>query len=51
MMDLWKARAKPEIVDVIDQRLLRSHGWLGRNGWVYFIRKGAGSSIRAFEFF
>ena len=31
--------------------LLRSHGWLERSGWIYGIRKGAESSILAFEFF
>ena len=30
---------------------LRLHGWLERSGWIYSIRKGAGSSILAFEFF
>ena len=51
-MDLWDARrAKTAKAHVIDQRLLRSHGWLERSGWIYRIRKRAGSSIRAFEFF
>ena len=36
---------------LLDQRLLRLHGWLERNGWIYCIRKRAGSSILAFEFF
>ena len=35
---------------LLDQRLLRLHGWLERSGWIYCIRKGAGSSILAFEF-
>ena len=30
---------------------LRLHGWLERNGWIYSIRKGAGGSVLAFEFF
>jgi hypothetical protein len=51
MMDLWEARVKAAMADAIDQRLLRPHGWLERSGWIYCIRKGAGSSIRAFEFF
>ena len=36
---------------LLDQRLLRLHGWLERSGWISCIRKGAGSSILAFEFF
>ena len=36
---------------LLDQRLLRLHGWLERSGWIYSIRKGAGGSILAFEFF
>ena len=36
---------------LLDQRLLRLHGWLERSGWIYCIWKGAGSSILAFEFF
>jgi hypothetical protein len=39
------------IAVALDQRLFRSHGWRERRGWIYRIRKGARSSIRAFEFF
>ncbi len=39
------------IADALDQRLLRRHGWLERNGWIYCIGKRAGISILAFEFF
>ena len=51
MMDLWEAEPKTAIAGAIDQRLLRLHGWLKRSGLIYWIRKGAGSSILAFEFF
>ncbi len=36
---------------LFDQRWLMLHGWLERSGWIYCIRKGAGSSVLAFEFF
>lgn len=50
-MDLWETRAKAATSGSIDQRLLRPHGWLERSRWISCIRKGVGSSIRAFEFF
>ncbi len=36
---------------LLEQRLLMLHGWLERGGWIYCIRKGAGNSILALEFF
>ena len=49
--DFFSILLRQRLPMLLDQRLLMLHGWLERGGWIYCIRKGAGSSILAFEFF
>ena len=49
--DFFSILLRQRLPMLLDQRLLMLHGWLERGGWNYCIRKGAGSSILAFEFF
>ena len=51
LADFFSILLRQRLPMLLDQRLLRSHGWLERSGWIYCIRKGAGCSILAFEFF
>jgi hypothetical protein len=51
LADFFNILLRQRLPMLLDQRLLRLHGWLERSGWIYCIRKGTGSSILAFEFF
>ncbi len=51
LADFFSILLRQRLPMLLGQRLLRSHGWLERSGWIYCIRKGAGCAILAFEFF